>query len=260
MNEWLPKWLKPHKYSVSEGRPNVFLTIHRISKSLWRSRYHGRTMTFQTALRLAAHPDTLGSSPIISAPFSFLFPFLLPLPSRETVVQYPLSVGCWMMMIVSGFFLFSFCCLVAGFNWQELGKKRLGNLPAVFASGIERQVSPGHFWHACSAWSLKAHDLFFFFHQWAQAPAWDWEVRKLLQYISLWRCLQYCRSESLTFVFEKICNNEVMNYLSMMVCPQPRPTLLGRLAGTHSSAHIELCMCIMKCCLVWTGWRYRCVL
>lgn len=162
MNEWLPKWLKPHKYSVSEGRPNVFLTIHRISKSLWRSRYHGRTMTFQTALRLAAHPDTLGSSPIISAPFSFLFPFLLPLPSRETVVQYPLSVGCWMMMIVSGFFLFSFCCLVAGFNWQELGKKRLGNLPAVFASGIERQVYPGHFWHACSAWSLKAHDLFFF--------------------------------------------------------------------------------------------------
>jgi len=32
----------------------------------------------------------------------------------------------------------------------------------VFASGIERQVYPGHFWHACSAWSLKAHDLFFF--------------------------------------------------------------------------------------------------
>lgn len=161
-------------------------------------------MTFQTVLRLAAHPDTLRSSPIISVSFSFLFPFLLSLPSRETVVQYHLSVVCWMMMIVSGFFFFFSCCLVEGFNWQELGKKKLRNLPAVFASGIERQVPPGHSWHVCSAWSLKAH-------QWAQAPEWDWGVRRLLQYISLWRCLhEVCRSESLSFVFEKICN-EVIN-------------------------------------------------
>lgn len=128
-------------------------------------------------------------------------------------------------------FAFLSCCLVAGFNWQELGNRRLRTLPAVCIGLRNKDTSSwpllAQLQNLESSWPSALQ-------QWTQASVWDREGKMLLQDIWLWKCLRkVCGSESLTFTFGGVWANKVMSCVSLMVCPQPKASFWGRLTWTH---------------------------